>query len=132
MRVVFQASNWFKAHTISISKKVCLQLFSQEEEDASDLLDLEALGIAPCPNAPKKDKIIPPKKSPYDMEHGWRVVPRLLIGYVPLKKEKVANLSSLNVAKASEIDEQFDKIIEETAEENEESGENQSGDDSSE
>ena len=103
-----------------------------QEDDASDLLNLEALGIAPCTNTPDEGKRkVPPIKHPYDLEHGWKVIPKLHIGYVPLKKEKIVKPSSLNVSEASEIGEHFEKIVEEDSDEEDGNNGSQSGNESS-
>jgi hypothetical protein len=106
---------------------------NQEEEDDSDLLDLEALGIAPCPNAKDKDVKKPPapKKCPFDIEHGWRVIPRLHIGYIPLKKEKIVNPTSLYIGEASEIGEHFQTVVEDTPEEKDDGDDGESAEESS-
>jgi len=60
---------------------------NKDGTDVKDLLNLEALGIAPqkksnqvrldCPKA---------KVDSFEPQHGWRVVPRLSMRYVPIKK----------------------------------------------
>ena len=96
------------------------------------MLNLEALGISPLADAPNQGKRkLPPTKHPYDLEYGWKVIPRLHIGYVPLKKEKIVKPSSLNVSEASEIGEHFEKIVEEDSDEEDGNNGSQSGNESS-
>ena len=82
----------------------------QVDTDAEDLLDLEALGIA-APSESNEVKTKPILKASSEPEHGWQVVPRLTITYIPIKKNTDTEVTASNFGIESEASNHLEKMF---------------------
>ena len=87
---------------------------NQEEADADDLLNLAALGIA-VPSESNEVKSKSNLKASVEPEHGWQVVPRLTITYIPIKKNTDTEATGLNVGIESEANNHLEKMFSDSA-----------------
>lgn len=89
-----------------------------------DLLNLEALGIAPQKKSNQVRSTCPKANvDSFEPQHGWRVVPRLSLRYVPIKKNSGTEPTPVHEPEPENEDDCKQVIPVETTEEAEKHGE---------